>query len=68
MKAILIILVMIMVVPTIEANPIDKRNSHDQKYTLKKRKKAGGTYNKRKEAKKKVKTCFKLAGIKYCKD
>ena len=68
MKVILIILAMIMVAPTIEANPIDKRENHDQKYTLKRRKKAGGTYNKRKEVKKKIKTCFKLAGIKYCKD
>lgn len=48
--------------------PICKREQHDQKYTLKRRKKAGGTYNKRKKAFKKSKTCFKLIGIKYCKD
>ena len=68
MKIIPIILAMIMLAPAIEARPVDKREEHDQKYTLKRRKKAGGTYNKRKEVKKKIKTCFKLAGIKYCKD
>ena len=39
------------------------RNKHNQKYTLKKRKKAGGTYNTRKTE---AKRCFWLLGVKFC--
>ena len=61
-------LVMLTYAPADSMELVNKREQHDQRYTLKKRKKAGGTYNKRKKVFKRAKTCFELVGIKYCKD
>lgn len=57
--------VMIMSVPVYSkpSKTRANRESHDQKYTLKRRKKAGGVYNKRKKVERK---CFWLLGIRYC--
>ena len=42
----------------------ESRSSHNQKYTLKIRKKAGGTYG---HKIKKQKKCFLLFGMSFCK-
>ena len=68
MKKVTLTIVLVMLFGTVAVSkpytPRADRNKHKQKYTLKKRKKAGGTYNKRV---KKVKKCFWLLGNKFCK-
>ena len=64
----MISLAVLMCAPVELAVSKNKRENHKQKYTLKRRKKAGGTYIKRKNKPKPTRVCFKLVGIKYCKD